>query len=158
MAYVVPSGIIKTELKGRAVGERPENLVADGWTKDEAGGFTGHISPFWHRVVEGVLSIGFFAEARHCNEHLGTVHGGAILTFADVAGGFTAFRALGHSRCATVNLQAYFLAPPKRGQFISCTPEITRQTRDLLFIRALIHSDGRTVASTEGLWKVLAVR
>lgn len=135
-----------------------ESIAADGWRLHRLSGFSARVSPFWYRDVEGVLSVGFLAGPEHCNEHLGTVHGGAMTTFAEVAGGFAVVRALGHSRCATVNLQAYFIASSKMGEFITCAPELTRQTRDLLFVRALIHSGGRAVASVEGMWKVLAAR
>lgn len=110
------------------------------------------------RKTETGYGIGIVAEKRHCNTHIQTVHGGVVMTFADIALGYPVARALGHSRCVTVHLHLYFTASPKLGQFISCEPEITRQTKDLFFVRGLIRAGERTVASAEGMWKVLEER
>lgn len=137
----------------------PETFAADGWRKyDAPHGFTGTVTPFWYREVEGVLTLGLIVEARHCNEHLGTMHGGALMTFADVVGGFAASRALGHQRNATIQLQTHFTAVSREGDFIHCIPEVIRQTRDILFIRGTIRTDERVVTSFDGIWKVLAER
>jgi uncharacterized protein (TIGR00369 family) len=136
----------------------PEILQAEGWTIHGGEGFTAHLSPFWYKMVEDRLAVGFIAEERHCNTHLGTVHGGALMTFADIAGGFAVARALGHQRCATVQLQTQFTAVPRRGEFVHCVVEIVRQTRDLIFLRAVVESAGRIVVSFDGIWKALAER
>ncbi|MCE7798555.1 PaaI family thioesterase [Sphingobium sufflavum] len=137
----------------------PATLVADGWQNYPAPhGFSATVAPFWFRVVDDVLSLGLLVEKRHCNEHLGTTHGGALMTFADVAGGFAVSRALGHSRCATIQLQTHFTAASREGDFIQCEPQIVRQTRDVLFVRGLIHAGERVAVGFDGIWKVLAER
>lgn len=137
----------------------PETLAADGWRRhDVPHGFSGTVAPFWFREVEGRLVIGLIVEKRHCNEHLGTMHGGALMTFADVCGGFAVVRALGHSRCATIQLQTHFTAASREGDFIQCEPEVVRQTKDLLFLRGMIHAGDRVALSFDGIWKVLAER
>lgn len=137
----------------------PATLAADGWqTYAPPHGFTANVAPFWYRDRGGIFSVGLIVEARHCNEHLGTLHGGASMTFADVAGGFAVSRALGHNRCATVQLQTHFTAAAREGDFIRCDPEIVRQTRDLLFLRGTMATAERTVLSFDGIWKVLGER
>ena len=62
-----------------------ESLSRQGWTPLDAGGFTGLAGPFWTRGSGAERVVGFVAEARHGNGHLDTVHGGALMTFADIA-------------------------------------------------------------------------
>lgn len=137
----------------------PETLTAAGWqTQDTLQGFSSHVSPFWHRDTGDLFCVGFFVEPAHCNEHLGTAHGGALLTFADIVGGWAVSRALGHYRCATIQLQSQFTAAARAGDFVWCEPEIVRQTRDVIFMRSKMVTDDRTVMSFDGIWKVLAER
>jgi acyl-coenzyme A thioesterase PaaI-like protein len=135
-----------------------DDLKADGWTAMTVEGFSGTVAPFWFRRTEGVLSIGLITEPRHANNHIGTLHGGAIMTFGDIAGGFAVADVLGHTRCATVHLHTYFTSTGKIGEFVHCTPEVTRHARDLVFVRGLIKADERNIASIEGMWKVLQER
>lgn len=136
-----------------------ESLTANGWQKYPGpSGFSSTVAPFWFRVRDDRLSIGFFVEARHCNEHLGTLHGGAAMTFADIAGGFRTALTLGHQRCATLQLQTHFTAVAREGEFVSCEPEVVRQTRDILFLRGVAGTAERAVISFDGIWKILPER
>ncbi|MET0364938.1 MAG: PaaI family thioesterase [Sphingobium sp.] len=136
-----------------------ETLKADGWQIFPAPrGFSGQMAPLWFQIVEERLSVGFFVAAGHCNEHLGTLHGGAAMTFADIAGGFRTALTLGHQRCATLQLQTHFTAVAREGEFVSCDPEIVRQTKDILFLRGILRTRERAVLSFDGIWKVLADR
>ncbi|MET0239646.1 MAG: PaaI family thioesterase [Sphingobium sp.] len=137
-----------------------ETLAADGWLKfgGDMHAFSGNVAPFWFREGDRGLSLLLKIEARHCNEHLGTMHGGALMTFADIAGGFAVARALGHQRLATIQLQTHFTAAARQGDFVQCAVEIVRQTTDIVFIRGTMEANGRTVISFDGIWKVLAER
>lgn len=83
----------------------PADLQSAGWTTREFEGFTGQLGTLWMRSTGPERVVGFFVDARHTNNHLGTCHGGAIMTFADVALGFGVAGALGHVNCATAQLQ-----------------------------------------------------
>jgi uncharacterized protein (TIGR00369 family) len=133
----------------------PADLKLTGWTSQEFEGFTGQLGTLWTRVTGAQRVVGFFVDARHTNNHLGTCHGGAIMTFADVALGFGVADALGHVSCATVQLQTYFVSAARVGEFVTCTPELVRRTSQLVFIRGLVCVDDKTVASADGIWKVL---
>lgn len=135
-----------------------DSLLTDGWKIHEMTGFSSILAPLWFRLVEDRLSVGFFVTASHCNEHLGTLHGGAAMTFADIAGGFRTALTLGHQRCATLQLQTHFTAVAREGEFISCEPEVVRQTRDILFLRGVLQTAERPVLAFDGIWKVLAER
>jgi acyl-coenzyme A thioesterase PaaI-like protein len=41
------------------------------------------------------------------------------------------------------------------GGFLTCRPELIRRTSQIVFMRGLIKAGERTVASADGLWKLL---
>jgi acyl-coenzyme A thioesterase PaaI-like protein len=129
-------------------------LQAAGWRAIEAPGFTGFIAPLWVRGTAGVdRTVGFIADARHTN-YQQTVHGGALMTYADIALGWAVADALGHSHCVTMQLALQFVSSPRVGDFISCRPELVRRTSQMVFVRGLILAGDKTVASADGIWKV----
>ena len=132
----------------------PETLKAAGWKAREADGFTGAIGPLWVRGTPGERDIGMVVGPQHGNNRQ-VLHGGALMTFADVAVGYAAADALGHANCVTAQLQVYFVSSAKIGDFISCRGEIVRQTSQLIFARGLICVGDKTIASADGIWKVL---
>jgi acyl-coenzyme A thioesterase PaaI-like protein len=133
----------------------PAELSAAGWTCVEADGFTGQLGPIWVRGNGAAREIGFVAAPHHGNTHLGSVHGGVLMTFADIGLGYGAADALGGQHCATAQLQVQFVAIARFGDFITCRPELVRAGTRLLFVRGLIVAGGKTVASADGIWKVL---
>ncbi|MND00386.1 hypothetical protein D3C83_189790 [compost metagenome] len=55
----------------------------------------------------------------------------------------------------TAQLQAQFVSSAQAGDFIVGRPEIVRCTRQLVFVRGLITVGEKTIASAEGIWKLL---
>lgn len=136
----------------------PESLRAAGWESRDLDGFTGHVSPLWIRRDNDRASLGMIVEDRHTNYHIGTLHGGAIMTFADVALGMAVSEAIGHPMTVTLSLQTQFVSVARVGDFISCQGELVRKTKQIVFVRGLIVSGDRTIASAEGIWKVMEPR
>jgi acyl-coenzyme A thioesterase PaaI-like protein len=133
-------------------------LRAAGWSPRDAQGFTGFIAPLWILGASDKSrgrGVGFIADERHVN-YQQTVHGGALMTFADIALGWIAAEALGHTRCVTAQLAIQLVSSPRLGDFISCQAELVRATSQLMFVRGLITAGEKTVASADGIWKVLA--
>ena len=91
-----------------------------------------------------------FPDRTHSN--LGNVaHGGAILTFIDMAlfaGGYAAGADIAHS--VTLDLSAQFLAPGRLGEPLDATVELLRETNRLAFMRGLVVQGDETVASWSG--------
>ncbi len=112
------------------------------------------MGPYWWRGTGSEAAIGFVADERHAN-HIGTVHGGMLMTFADIALGFGVVQALGTPHCATAQLALQFVATAKFGEFVTCRPEVIRRTEQLVFVRGLICVGDKVVASADGIWKVL---
>ncbi len=131
-------------------------LEADGWHRIVAVNYTAALGPTWMRVKDGAVEVGLQAQEHLGNDNLGIVHGGALLTFADIAFGCAVGHANGmKSNFVTAQLQFHFTAAARTGQFIICKPEVVRMTSSLAFVRGLIESEGRTVASADGMFKFL---
>lgn len=143
---------------GSNVAVTPESLQAEGWREVELGGFTGHCGPFWMRKPDSGRQVGLIVDKHHANNHIGTVHGGLVMTFADIALGCCVSDAVDHLPIVTVSLQTQFVSVARLGAFLTCDTEIVRKTRQLIFVRGLIRADGKTIASVEGMWKVLEPR
>ena len=99
---------------------------------------------------EGRARCRMFPERRQSN--LGDVaHGGAILTFIDMAmfaGGYAAGATIAHS--VTLDLSAQFLSPARLGVPLDATVELLRETKRLAFMRGLVVQSEETVASWSG--------
>ena len=98
--------------------------------------FAGRAGPFYWRV-DGRTGVGFFSKPYHTN--LGdVVHGGALLTLADMAL-FTICRdALAGDRAVTVTLNSEFLHPGPLGAFIHADGEVTKAGKSLLMARGMV--------------------
>lgn len=130
-------------------------LQAAGWRSVQGEGFTGQLGPIWVHGPAGDRRIGFIATAQQGNNQEGAVHGGALMTFADIGLGYGAARALGASNMVTAQLQLHFVAGGRIGDFITCKPEVVRLSTHLIFMRGLLCAGEKTVAAADGIWKVL---
>lgn len=105
----------------------------------------------------GVTHWAFRADDGHLNAN-GTVHGGMLMTFADHVAGAAVFRAVEKRPCATVSLNSDFLSAAKAGDWIEGVAEVTRTTRTLVFVRARIWTEDRTILTATGIWKIFGDR
>lgn len=135
-----------------------EELRAAGWEPVEAGGFTGQAGPFFIRRRDGMRELGLPLAEQHRNNHMGTVHGGVFMTFADMALGCAVVDAVNGTPCATASLQTQFIAGARVGEFLTCRAEVIRATKQIVFVRGLLMVGERAVASAEGIWKLLEPR
>jgi uncharacterized protein (TIGR00369 family) len=121
-----------------------------------SGGFNLFAGPFW-RLSADADGMGaryaFIVQPKHMNGS-GAVHGGLLMTFADVAMSRTARLATGVDGCSTLALTADFVGPGKLGDLIEAAVRVTRRTRTLVFQSADIVANGRTLMVATGLWKI----
>jgi uncharacterized protein (TIGR00369 family) len=107
---------------------------------------------------EGRARCRMFPETAHSN--LGNiVHGGAILTFIDMAmfaGGYGAGADLGPS--VTLDLSAQFLSAARLGTPLDATVELLRESKRLAVMRGLVEQAGETVAAWSGTLRKLGGR
>ena len=129
-------------------------LKADGWRWIDADGFSSIVGSIWLNGSGDALVVGMLSHERHANENMGTVHGGVLMTFADIAFGCAVAESIGGVHCATVQLQMHFVASPTLGDFITCRPEVVRRTKVLVFLRGLIAAENRVAASADGMFRI----
>ncbi len=131
-------------------------LEGAGWRKLPTRHFSAAIGPTWMRGEKGEREVGLVTTPSIANDHMGIVHGGALMTFADIALGLAAAEALGGASMATVQLQFHFTAAAPLGALLTCRPELVRKTSQLLFVRGLFEAAGKTVGMADAMFKVLA--
>jgi acyl-coenzyme A thioesterase PaaI-like protein len=132
-----------------------DDLAAEGWKDLGVTHFSATAGPYWvRRDAEGVM-VGLLTDERHNNGHLGTVHGGVLMTFADIALGVRVTEAIGAPHCATSQLSFNFVGAAVVGSFITCRPELVRKTSQLVFVRALFRSGERVIGTSDGIFSVL---
>ncbi len=134
----------------------PPRAAPEGWTlQNHLETFGGHAGPFYFREKGPTPGVGFFSEARHANTGA-MIHGGALLTLADMSLFDICFRAVGGSfRAVTVSLSSEFLGAGPIGEFIEATGEMTRSGKRLHFARGLVTAAGEPLMSFSGILKRL---
>ncbi len=136
-----------------------KTLESLGWREMSGGfGFTELAGPWWVRSTDSGRVMGLRLAEQHGNQNVGTVHGGMVMTLADNGLGAAVTHAIDGLHCVTISLQTHFVSAAKVGEFMYCEGEVVRRTNSLVFVRGLILSGDRTVASAEGIWKVIEAR
>lgn len=114
--------------------------------------FSAHAGPFYFREKGAAPGVGFFSEPRHANLG-GIVHGGALMTLADMSLWDICRRSEGNFKAVTVTMNAEFIGPGPVGAFIEATGEMTKAGRSLLFARGLVTANGKSLLSFSGSLK-----
>ena len=130
-------------------------LVAEGWERLPTREFSAVIGETWLKGERGSRTVCLLADDRAQNDHMGIIHGGALMTFADIAFGCAAADELGGPHCVTAQLQYHFVAASRPGEMITCEPEVVRRTSQMVFVRGLVKSGDRTIGSGDAIFKVL---
>lgn len=119
-------------------------------------GFAQTVGPvFRHRDgSEMQQRFRFVPEERHMNG-AGSVHGGMLMTLADICMGRSANLAAEGGRAVTVSLNCDFVGPGKLDEAIEVEVAVTRRTRSVLFMSATLAGGGRILMTASGVWKRL---
>jgi acyl-coenzyme A thioesterase PaaI-like protein len=133
-------------------------LAAAGWERLPVQAFTAAIGQTWIRREGGRVVVALPARAAILNDYGAVVHGGALMTFADIALGAGASAALDGGALVTVQLQYSFAGGVPAGALVTCAPELVRRTSQLVFMRGLVKSDDQIVGTVEGIFKALKPR
>ena len=99
--------------------------------------FNTHIGNLWaKRGEKGTADefvMGLRVRDKHCNP-AGTLHGGMMMTMADLIGGMGAGTLAGIRKfLPTVSMTFDFVAPARAGDWVEGRCEVVRATRSLLF-------------------------
>lgn len=116
--------------------------------------FEIHVGPAFSQGAKGARRYAFQAEKHHCNMR-GVVHGGMLMTLADMTLGQAVWDATDHASVVTLNMQTQFLRPAQAGEWIEVRPEIVRRTRGMVFARGDFSVNGETVMTVQSVWKIL---
>ena len=136
-------------------------MLADGWKPVPAVRYSAALGPTFMKWAGGRITVALLAQEHLANDNLGIVHGGAMMTFADMALGIGVGHAMGarifdgSGTFVTAQLAVQFTAAARIDDVITCQPEIVRKTSSMVFVRGLIEAGGRTVASADGIFKLL---
>jgi acyl-coenzyme A thioesterase PaaI-like protein len=133
-------------------------LEADGWERLPTHAFSAAIGSTWAKGVPGERTVALLAHDGIVNDYGAVVHGGALMTFADIALGMGTADALPGQSYVTVQLQYQFAGGATIGGLITCQPELVRKTSSLAFVRGLIKADDEVIGSAEGIFKAFAAR
>jgi uncharacterized protein (TIGR00369 family) len=120
--------------------------------------FTRYVGPLY-RLADAaggaIRRFAFVTAEKHMNA-AGTVHGGMLMTLADVAMGQTARHAAGGKTCSTVSLNCDFVGPGRLGDLIEARVRVTRASRTMIFLSGEIVAGERVLLVATGLWKIIA--
>ena len=126
-----------------------------GWKLQTLGEtFAGRAGPFYWRQ-DGAPGVGFFSKPHHGNLG-GVVHGGMLMTLADMALFNICWKALDGAMAVTVNLNSDFLRPGPIGAFIEASGELTKGGKSLLFARGMIRAGDQDLLAFSGTLKRLS--
>ena len=108
------------------------------------------IDPVGHR-------LGYRVQARHLNP-FGSVHGGAVSTFADMQVVAVVEQENGWPtvHCPTVSLSVDYLGSTPLDAWVEASVQLLKRTRALIFTQALITADGALVARSHGVYRNFA--
>jgi uncharacterized protein (TIGR00369 family) len=119
-------------------------------------GFGRAMGP-WYEKRDGERTIlGFRAEERHINR-LGIIHGGMMMAFADVLLSEVQRRVTGRPS-VTMRMAVDFVSPARLGDWIEGDGEVSRATRNLVFVRARIWRAKHTLMTASGVFNFIRPR
>ena len=130
-----------------------------GWTTyDLKDTFDQTVGPFYFRPdADGSMRCAFRAEQKHMNAG-GRMHGGCLMTFADIALFQTAYQEMEGSNGVTVQLDSTFVDAARVGDLVEATGEVVRAGGSLIFVRGRISVEDRTVMTFSGIIRKLKPR
>lgn len=118
-------------------------------------GYSGAFGLMLQKLGDRSGVFAFQVEERHLNQN-GVCHGGAMMTFADIAlgrAGRTTLRP-GEDSAVTISLNVDFVAAAKPGEWVVATVGVLRRTKRLIFTQATMAVCEKVVASARGIFAI----
>lgn len=107
--------------------------------------------PIFERETEEGVERGFRVAPRHINAG-GVLHGGMVMTFADILMATAVYRTAG-GPFVTIRLTTDFIGPAFEGDWVSGTATAEPPVDGIVAVRGLIEARGKRIASAQGLFK-----
>lgn len=124
----------------------------EGFEPSARGPYTTHNGPMFHRNGPDGFQHAFFVLPRHCNS-MGITHGGMLATFMDGVLARAVHGATGGKAAVTVHLSLDYLSAGRAGEWLMGEAQVTRQTRDLVFVEGRIFLGDRDIARATAIFK-----
>lgn len=123
-----------------------------GWqTYDLHGTFDQVVGPFYFKPdPDGRMRCAFRAEPKHMNAG-NRMHGGCLMTFADIALFQTAYQEMEGASGVTVSLDSTFVDGAYVGELIEATGEVVKAGKSLIFARGQITTGERVLMTFSGV-------
>jgi acyl-coenzyme A thioesterase 13 len=113
--------------------------------------FDEMLGPFYFRKDDdGRIRGAFKAEQKHMNAGH-RMHGGAMMTFADIALFMLAYEDMEGAHGVTVQLDSTFVDAAYVGDRVEATGEVVRAGRSLVFVRGQLTTEGRILLTFSGV-------
>jgi uncharacterized protein (TIGR00369 family) len=116
--------------------------------------FEIYVGPLFDAGELGARRFAFRVDERHVNMR-GILHGGMLMTFADMTLGQAVWDLTANAPSVTLNMQAQFLKPARAGDLVEVAPELVRRTRALLFMRGDFKVGKEIIFTAASVWKLL---
>ena len=116
--------------------------------------FEIHVGPAYCQGEKSARRYAFLIRPQHCNMR-GVVHGGMLMTLADMTLGQAVWDVTDNAPSVTLNMQTQFLKSAKAGDRIEVVPQLTRRTRGFVFMRGDFTVEGDIVLTVQSVWKLL---
>jgi acyl-coenzyme A thioesterase 13 len=130
-----------------------------GWTTWSQGSdpYETAIGPFYFRADTGRARCAFQPRREHLNGG-GTIHGGALMSFADFSLFAIAHNALANSHAVTLTFSSEFVGAGGLDGTVEADGEVIRDTRSVIFVRGLVTQASRPLLSFSGTLKKIGRR
>jgi acyl-coenzyme A thioesterase 13 len=126
-----------------------------GWTtwSNGADPYETAIGPFCFRVGDDGAALSAFEPKPHHLNGGGTIHGGALMSFADFALFAIAHNALRGVKAVTLTCNSEFIGAGNLDGNVEARGEVLRETRSLIFVRGLVTQGSRPLLAFSGTLK-----
>lgn len=117
-----------------------------------------HCGPFCYKVEpDGRIRAAFEPQSHHLNG-MGSLHGGALMSFADFALFAIAHHSLIDSTAVTLTYNSEFIAAGGLDGWVEAEGEVIKETKSIIFVRGVLKQKGATLLAFSGVLKKLKPR
>ena len=125
---------------------------------DTHGTFDTVVGPFYSKPdMDGRMRCAFRAEPKHMNFG-DRMHGGCLMTFADIAMFQIAYQEMEGASGVTAQMDSAFIDAGYVGDLVEATGEVVRAGKSLIFVRGQIHAADRVLMTFSGVIRKFQLR
>ncbi len=128
--------------------------IPEGWKAMKFPGLLGEIGPLLSKRDGDGWLYALQTDERHANP-IGLIHGGTLATLVDHAMSMIAWSAAGRQSVVTVHMDTTFLSAARPGDFLEIAATTRKRTGGMVFMEAIITTDGREIMSAAAVLKII---